>query len=148
MLAKGIVVGLGTDGCASNNNMDMFREMDMLAKVQKLQALEATALPARQALACATGAGADLLGLKDLGRLAVGHRADVILLDLRAPHLTPFYNADLLVYAAKGSDVATVIIDGQLVVRDKKILTFDLEATLLEVERIASGLKNTSPILS
>jgi 5-methylthioadenosine/S-adenosylhomocysteine deaminase len=148
MLAKGIVVGLGTDGCASNNNMDMFREMDMLAKVHKLQALDATALPARQALACATGSGADLLGLKDLGRLAVGHRADVILLDLRAPHLTPFYNADLLVYAAKGSDVATVIIDGQLVVRDKKILTFDLEATLLEVERIASGLKNTSPILS
>jgi 5-methylthioadenosine/S-adenosylhomocysteine deaminase len=148
MLARGIAVGLGTDGCASNNNMDMFREMDMLAKVQKLRTLEATALPAREALSCATGAGADLLSLEDLGRLAVGHRADVILLDLKAPHLTPFYNADLLVYAAKGSDVATVIIDGKIVVHDRKILVFDLESTLSKIEQIAAGMKNTSPILS
>jgi 5-methylthioadenosine/S-adenosylhomocysteine deaminase len=141
MIERGISVGLGTDSCASNNNLDMFREMDMLAKIQKLQGLEATALPAGQALACATGAGADLLDLKEIGRLAVGNRADVILVDLNAPHLTPFYNADLLVYAARGSDVATVIVDGRIVVRDRKILTFDLETTLSEVEKMAENLR-------
>jgi 5-methylthioadenosine/S-adenosylhomocysteine deaminase len=145
MLARGITVGLGTDSCASNNSLDMFREMDMLAKIQKLQALDATALPARQALACATTGNATLLGLPGLGKLAVGCRADLLLLDLRAPHLTPFYNQDLLVYAGKGSDVHTVIVDGRIVVQDRKLLTFDLEETLLEVGKIAGFLQNKIP---
>ena len=141
MLARGIVVGLGTDGCASNNSLDMFREMDMLAKIQKLQALDATALPARQALRCATTDNAALLGLTGIGKLAVGYRADLILLDLKAPHLTPFYNQDLLVYAARGSDVHTVIVDGRIVVQNRKLLTIDLEETLSEVEKIAGTLR-------
>ena len=146
MLARGIHVGLGTDGCASNNSLDMFREMAMLAKIQKLQTLDATALPARQALTCATTGNAALLGLPRLGKLAVGCRADLLLLDLQAPHLTPFYNQDLLVYAGKGSDVHTVIVDGRIVVQDRKLLAFDLEETLSEVEKIARVLqRNTQP---
>ncbi len=141
MLARGIGTGLGTDGCASNNSLDMFREMDMLAKIQKVQGLNATALPAGQVLACATRAGAALLGLEKIGGLAIGNRADLITVDLRVPHLTPFYNADLLVYAAKGSDVSTVIVDGRIIVRDRSIVTFDLDETLSEVEKIAAPLK-------
>jgi 5-methylthioadenosine/S-adenosylhomocysteine deaminase len=141
MLARGIVVGLGTDGCASNNSLDMFREMDILAKIQKLQALDATALPAGQALKSATTENAALLGLAGIGKLRVGHRADLILLDLMAPHLTPFYNQDLLVYAARGSDVHTVIIDGRIVVQNRKLLTFDIDETLSEVEKIAATLR-------
>jgi 5-methylthioadenosine/S-adenosylhomocysteine deaminase len=141
MLARGIVVGLGTDGSASNNSLDMFREMDMLAKIQKLQALDATALPAGQALKSATTENAVLLGLVGIGKLAVGHRADLILLDLMAPHLTPFYNQDLLVYAARGSDVHTVIIDGRIVVQNRKLLAFDIDETLWEVEKIARTLR-------
>lgn len=140
MLARGIPVGLGTDGCASNNNLDMFREMDMLAKVQKLRTLDATALPASQALRCATTGNAAVLGLPGLGKLAVGCRADLLLLDLQAPHLTPFYNQDLLVYAARGGDVHTVIVDGRIVVQDRKLLAFDLEETLSQVEKLAGPL--------
>jgi 5-methylthioadenosine/S-adenosylhomocysteine deaminase len=141
MLARGIAVGLGTDGCASNNSLDMFREMDMLAKIQKLQALDATALPAVQALKSATTENAILLGLAGIGKLVVGHRADLILLDLMAPHLTPFYNQDLLVYAARGSDVHTVIVDGRIVIQNRKLLTLDIEETLSEVEKIARTLR-------
>ncbi len=141
MLGRGIRVGLGTDGCASNNSLDMFREMDMLAKIQKLQTLDATALPARQALRCATTGNAALLGLPGLGRLAVGSPADLLLLNLKAPHLRPFYNQDLLVYAGKGSDVHTVIVDGRIVVEDRKLLAFDLEETFSEVDKIALSLR-------
>ncbi len=140
MLARGIRVGLGTDGCASNNSLDMFREMDLLGKSQKLHTLDATALPARQALRCATITNADLLGLEKTGQLIPGYRADLILLDLQQPHLTPFYNQDLLVYGASGADVHTVIIDGRLVMRDKKILSFDVQATMQEVRRLAGAI--------
>ncbi len=146
MLARGITVGLGTDGAASNNSLDMFREMDMLAKIHKLQALDATAMPASQALACATSAGAALLGVNTIGRLAVGNTADLIVVDLDTPHLTPCYNADLLVYSAKGSDVQDVIIDGKIVVRNRKIVSFNLEEAMTEVNRIATKLKQQRPL--
>lgn len=140
MLAGSVTVGLGTDGCASNNGLDMFREMDLFAKLHKLTRLEATTMPARQALSAATTANAELLGLPDLGRLAVGNRADLILLDLKAPHLTPFYNPDLLVYAASGSDVHSVMVNGRLVVENRKILSFDLEETVAKVREMARAL--------
>ena len=137
MIERGIRVGLGTDGCASNNSLDMFREMDLLCKTQKVHTLDATALPARQALRCATVTNASLLGLGDIGQLLPGHKADLILLDLQQPHLTPFYNQDLLVYGASGADVQTVIIDGRLIMEDKKILSFDIQETMREVRRLA-----------
>ena len=141
MIRRGIRVGLGTDGSASNNSLDMFREMDLLSKIQKLNTLDATVLPARQALRCATVGNAALLGLDKIGQLIPGYKADLILLDMRQPHLTPCYNQDLLVYSAGGSDVKTVIIDGCLVMRDKKILSFDVEETMLEVRRLASAIR-------
>ncbi len=148
MLERGILVGLGTDGPASNNSLDMFREMDMLAKIQKLQSLRATDLPAGQALACATESGARLLGLEATGRITVGNRADIILIDLNAAHLTPFYNTDLLVYAAKGSDVSTVIVDGKIVVRDRRIVSFNLDETCSHVKKIAEKLYKKKPTMT
>ncbi len=140
MLELGIPVGLGTDGCASNNSLDMFREMDILAKGQKVRTLSATALSARQALACATDQGAAVLGLPNLGRLLPGSPADLILINLERPHLQPFYSQDTLVYAATGSDVASVIINGRLVVHERQILSFDLDECLQQVRTLAAPL--------
>ena len=107
MRRRKITVGLGTDGCASNNSLDMFKEMDILAKIQKVHGQDATAMPAQSVLQCATTGNATLLHLPLLGRLQAGYKADLIILDLAAPRLTPFYNPDLLVYAASGADVHT-----------------------------------------
>lgn len=140
MLAVGIRVGLGTDGCASNNSLDMFREMDIFSKTQKLHTQNATALPARQTLQCATTGNANLLGLGTTGRLEPGCKADCILIDIHQPHLSPCYNQDLLIYAATGGDVRTVIIDGNLVMRDHKLLTMDIASTMQEVRQLADDL--------
>ncbi|MBB5346878.1 amidohydrolase [Desulfoprunum benzoelyticum] len=138
MLRHGIAVGLGTDGCASNNSLDMFREMDMLAKIQKVAGGDATSLPAQAALHCATGGGATLLGLADIGRLEPGYRADLIVVDLHQPHLTPFYHPDLLVYAASGADVDSVMVDGRLLMAGRRILSFDVEEAKARVRKLAS----------
>lgn len=140
MVERQIPVGLGTDGCASNNSLDMFREMEILAKLHKLSRLDATALPARQALHAATVGNGALLGLPTLGTLAVGKTADLVLLDLNQPHLTPFYTPDLLVYAASGRDVHSVMINGRMVVENRKILSFNLEETMTKVREMAKGL--------
>jgi len=140
MIERGIRVGLGTDGCASNNSLDMFREMDIFSKTQKLRTLEPTSLSAREALRCATLTNAEILGLEKTGQLIPGYTADLILLDMHQPHLTPCYNQDLLVYSARGADVQSVIIDGRLVMRDKKILSFDVDDTMREVRRLAEQL--------
>ena len=141
MLKRNITVGLGTDGCASNNSLDMFREMDMLAKLHKLSYLEATTLPAQTAFGTATSANAELLGLPDIGTLNVGMKADLVVLDLQKPHLTPFYNPDLLVYAASGRDVESVMVNGRMVVEKRKVLSFDLQETMTKIEEIAGTLK-------
>lgn len=140
MLAGKVTVGLGTDGCASNNGLDLFREMDLFAKLHKLSLLDATVLPARDALRAATTANAELLGLTGLGYLAVGNVADLILLDLQVPHLTPFYSPDLLVYAARGSDVHSTMIGGRMVVEKRQVLSFDLAETMAKVREMAAKL--------
>lgn len=140
LLAARVPIGLGTDGCASNNGLDMFREMGMLARLHKLSTLDATAMPAQQVLAAATSMGAHVLGLPDIGSLAPGHKADIILLDTDIPRLTPFYSGDLLVYAGAGSDVRTVMIHGTLVVNDRQILTFDLAESLARVRELADRI--------
>lgn len=139
-----VPVGLGSDGSASNNSLDLFREMDILAKGQKMYTLEATAAPARNVLAAATEITAQILGLPSLGRIAPHFLADLILLDLQQPHLQPCYNGDLLVYSANGADVTEVIINGELVVRERKILSFDLLKTMKQVRHFASRLNSTS----
>ena len=137
MLRHGITVGLGTDGCASNNSLDMFREMDMLAKIQKVAGGDATSLPAQAALHSATTGGAAVLGLPHLGRLETGFRADLIVLHLDRPHLTPFYHPDLLVYAAGGADVDTVMVDGRILMAGRRILSFDVEEAKARVRELA-----------
>ncbi|MGB3649442.1 MAG: amidohydrolase, partial [Desulfobulbales bacterium] len=141
MLDAGISAGLGTDGCASNNRLDMFFEMDMCAKIHKVKDLDATVLPAAKVLQMATIDGARVLGLEDdIGSLEPGKKADVALIDCRQPHLQPFYDPGILVYAANGGDVATSIIDGKLVMLDRKILTFDVEEVMLKVRKLVKKL--------
>ncbi len=128
MLARGLTVGLGTDGCASNNNLDLFSEMDTAAKLHKVNMLDPTVMDSITVLRMATIQGARALGLQDItGSLEVGKKADVIVIDTHKPHLTPMYNATShLVYAARGSDVRHSIINGQPVMEDRKLLTLDL----------------------
>jgi 5-methylthioadenosine/S-adenosylhomocysteine deaminase len=141
MLAMGLKVGLGTDGTASNNGLDLFREMDVCAKVQKVQSRDPVAVRAGEVLAMATGLGAKVLGLGgQCGSLSAGAPADLIVVDREQPHLQPFHGPDLLVYAARGSDVRTVIIGGRPVVREGKLLTIDLAETMARVRELAGPL--------
>ena len=129
LLAKGVTVGLGTDGCASNNNLDLFTEMDMAAKLHKIHTLDPTVMNALTALRMATIEGAKALGLGNTtGSLELGKKADIIVLDTNKPHLTPLYSPySHLVYAARGNDVSHCIINGQLVMEDRKLLTLNLD---------------------
>lgn len=128
LLAQGVTVGLGTDGCASNNNLDLFGEMDMAAKIHKIQTMDPTVTDAVTVLRMATIEGAKALGLEDTtGSLEKGKKADVIVIDTHKPHLTPMYNPySLLVYAATGNDVRHSIIDGKVVMEDRRLLTLDV----------------------
>ncbi|MCX5909568.1 MAG: amidohydrolase, partial [Deltaproteobacteria bacterium] len=132
LLARGVSVGLGTDGCASNNNLDLFQEMDVAAKLHKVHRLDPTVMPAETVLEMATLGGAKVLGLeREIGSLEVGKKADVIVVDLRRPHMQLLYNVvSQLVYSAAGADVRDVIINGQIVMEGRKLLTIDEEEIL------------------
>lgn len=142
LLAKGAVVGLGTDGAASNNNLDLLGEMRTAALLHKVTTGNPTVLPAYQVLEMATCGGARALGLEgEVGRLLPGRRADLILIDMEQPHLCPRHNiAAHLVYSAHATDVHAVIIDGRIVVEGGRILTIDEEEVMREVARRAPRL--------
>lgn len=141
MMAQGIRIGIGTDGAASNNTLDLFREMDCCAKVQKIPSLDPVGVSAGQVLKAATDGGARALSLpENIGPLKPGNVADLILLDINQPHLQPLYSLDTLVYSGNGNDVRTVIINGQVVVQDREIRTFDLEQTKYRVLELASSI--------
>jgi 5-methylthioadenosine/S-adenosylhomocysteine deaminase len=142
LLDAGVCVGLGTDGAASNNNLDLFLEMDTAAKIHKVHRLDPTVLAAGTVLRMATLDGARALGLSDrIGSLEPGKQADVIVLDTRKPHLVPMYHpVSQLVYAARGSDVETVVINGRIIMENGCILSFDVEQAMEEVNRIAKGM--------
>ena len=128
MLKSNVTVGLGTDGCASNNNLDLFAEMDMAAKLHKINTMDTTVMDAVTVMRMATIEGAKALGMGEItGSLEKGKKADVIILDTKKPHLTPMYNPfSHLVYSARGNDVTHCIINGQLLMEDRKLLGIDL----------------------
>jgi 5-methylthioadenosine/S-adenosylhomocysteine deaminase len=141
LLAAGVCVGLGTDGCASNNNLDLFGEMDTAAKLHKVQRLDPTVMDAATVLAMTTRNAARVLGLaREIGSLEAGKRADLIVVDTNQPHLTPMYDpVSHLVYAARGSDVLHSVIDGRVVMENRALLTLD-EAQVLADARQAAAL--------
>jgi len=139
LLAKGVVVGLGTDGCASNNNLDMFQEMDTTAKLHKVYRGDPTTMDAVSVLKMATIGGAKVLGLgRDVGSIEAGKKADLIIIGLNRPHIIPLYNYySQLVYAVNGADVTGSIINGRIVMRDGRVLTMDEAMVMREVQGLA-----------
>jgi len=127
LLAAGVAVGLGTDGSASNNDLSLWEEIDTAAKLHKVTTGDPTVLDARTALAMATRLGASAIGLeREIGTLAPGKRADLILVRIDGAHQIPSYDPySLLVYATKAGDVDTVVIDGRVVVAAGRVLTID-----------------------
>lgn len=142
-IAVGVKVGLGSDGCASNNNLDLFQEMDFAAKLHKVKLLDPTVMDAPTVLRMATIEGAKAIGLgREIGSLEIGKQADLIIIDTNSPHLTPMYNPiSHIVYAGQGSDVRDVIIAGRLIMRDRRLLTLDLEDLLEKVNSLAQSIK-------
>jgi len=137
LLDAGVPVGIGTDGAASNNDLDVLDELRDAAMVGKLAAGDAGAVPAEAAVRAATAGGADLLGF-DAGRVEPGALADIAVLDLEAAHLTPQHDlVSHLAYAARGSDVRHTVVGGDVLMRDREVLPFDAGAVRREAERHA-----------
>ena len=141
-LQAGLNVGIGTDGCSSNNTLNMFKEMTICSFVQKVNAMDPTVLPAEEILRLATIGGAKALRWDDeIGTLEVGKKADLILVDIDKPHFAPWNNpVSDLVYSAQGSDVKTTIVNGKFLMKDYEVLTLDVERIMAETERIARNV--------
>jgi 5-methylthioadenosine/S-adenosylhomocysteine deaminase len=127
MMTEGVFIGLGTDGAASNNDLNMWEEMDTVAKLHKVFTGDPKVISAQQAFELATIRGAQALHMeKEIGSLEVGKRADILLIDRDTLNQIPLYNIySDLVYATKGSDVQTVIINGRIVMRNRRLLTLN-----------------------
>ncbi len=136
-------VGLGTDGPASNNNLNMIQEMHTMALIHKLNKMNPTVVPAEQVVRTATIGSAKVLGLdKKIGSLEIGKYADIILIDTNNANTTPMYNVySNLVYASLGSEVSDVIINGKVVMKNKKILTTNEEIVMSSANKFAEKLK-------
>ncbi len=143
--AAGAKVGLGTDGAASNNTLDMFETMKFAALVQKNHRWDATVLPAQRVLDMATRDGAAALGRPDLGRITLGATADLCMVDFRRPHLVPRHNVvSHLIYAAGGADVSATIVAGRILMAEGKVETMDAGQVLAAAEKAALALTGQS----
>jgi 5-methylthioadenosine/S-adenosylhomocysteine deaminase len=147
LLAAGVPVGIGTDGAASNNDQDMFEEMDLAAKEQKFARMDPKALSAIQVVEMATITGARALHLeRQIGSLEVGKKADLIVVDTTAPHATPLYNVySAIVYSLKSSDVRTTIVGGKPVMEDRHMLTLDEPAILAKAAEYSARIHELAP---
>ena len=147
MLAAGVLVGLGTDGAASNNDLDLWEEMRLSALIHKVESGDPTVVPAMAALKMATSMGAEAIGLGDItGQLRPGMRADMIQVAVDSPRLAPLYNViSHLVYAIDDNDVVTSIVSGMMLMEDRKVLTLDGNKVKVAAEKkgdqIAQALK-------
>ncbi len=138
MIDRGVKVGLGTDGPASNNNLDMWEEIRLCATLHKGYKRDPTTIPASLALEMATKRGMEILGWENSGTIDVGKKADLILIDLKKPHFFPRFNLiSHLVYSANVSDVDTVIVDGKILMEKREVKTLDEERILYETEKRA-----------
>jgi len=142
LMKRGILVGIGTDGAASNNTLNMFEEMDMGSKLQKVFTHDATVMKAQTVVEMSTVDGAKLLGFeKTCGSIEKGKSADIILIDLNLPHLLPIYNVySQLVFAMNGSEVNTAIVNGKILMKDRKLQTIDEEAILYKVKILSEKI--------
>ncbi len=147
LLRAGVDVGLGTDGAASNNDLDMWAEMRLSALLYKAIEKDPTAIPARAALTLATRGGARALGMDHLvGSLEPGKRADLVLVDLDRPHLSPVYNVvSHLVYAAHRADVTTVLVNGVVVVENGRTTLVDEREAMDDVREVADRIRRREP---
>lgn len=143
MLLSGIKVGLGTDGCASNNDLDLMSEMDTTAKLHKIKTMDPTVMDALTVFKMATIEGAKALGMDRLiGSLEVGKKADIIVVDINKPHLTPMYNPySHLVYSARGADVVHSIINGRLVMFERELQTINAGSLMEEANSLSKKFR-------
>ena len=143
MLQAGVRVGLGTDGAASNNDLDMWEEMRLAAFLQKVHQMNPEVMPANSVLTMATRGGAEAIGLgESIGSLEVGKRADIIQVSFDDVHFVPTYDViSHLVYVADEQDVTTVVVDGNVLMKDRGILTIDTDRVRTEATALAARIQ-------
>jgi 5-methylthioadenosine/S-adenosylhomocysteine deaminase len=143
-LAAGVKLGLGTDGAASNNDLDMFEAMRQASFLAKLSTHDPTAVKAQDALDMATLGGARVIGMeKLLGSLEVGKRGDLITVSTRSARQTPMYDAvSHLVYVTRGTDVQNTIVNGKILMRDRQLKTLNRETVIADANRLAVGVRS------
>jgi len=146
-LEAGVAVGLGSDGVKENNNLDIFEEMKFAALLQKIGSLNARAMPAEDVIRIATSIGARAIGMQDeLGSLEAGKKADMVLLNLDKPHMSPVLFGKYenvvpnIVYSANGADVHTVIVNGETRVENHQLINVDMEEMLGQYQRHTEAL--------
>lgn len=144
MLDSGVCVALGTDGSSSNNNLNMFEEINLAALINKGVTEDAVSVPAIKAIEMATINGAKALNWdKEIGSIEIGKKADLILIDMEKPHLYPKHNiVSAIAYSCQGSDVETVIVDGNIIMEGYEIKTIDVEKIMYNAEKSAKSLIN------
>ena len=143
MLAAGVLVGLGTDGAASNNDLDMWEEMRLASFLQKVDRMDPEVLPATTVLSMATSGGATAIGLGDsIGSLEAGKQADLIQVAFEDVHHVPTYDViSHLVYVNDEQDVASVVVDGKVLMKEREMLTIDTDRVRAEATALAAQIQ-------
>lgn len=142
LISEKVPVALGTDGVASNNSLDMLKEIKFAALLNKVGKRDPTVVPAQEAIEMATINGAKALGLEEeIGSIEEGKKADIITLDLDKPHLTPLFDVEShIVYSSNGADVDTVIVDGEILMEGREVLTLDEDKILRKAQETSEEL--------